>query len=248
LPNLGGEEHLIDDDFLDSLPDDPEEAFLLLESRLRREADTDVDNGFERSESAWRRYLIELDAFVDARNVNFAFDLDHYLPTITNTFWQRLQEFDQLVQIYIAKGRHRRAAARRGAAPAFVVLDVSDRRKASQYINKIRELVDASDISDTKKQAIRARLAELQSELDREKTRAEAAFATYLTVKREMGKAGEGVVQLLDKIVTVLAKAKPLIEAIKGPTEPKKLPAPPKKKQPERQEESSGSFDDEIPF
>jgi hypothetical protein len=237
------EGQLVDDEFLASLPEDSEEAFELLEAELRARANAETDPQYGgRDERAWRGYVIELHSFIQEHDLDVSFELGDYLPPVTDTFWARLGGLEQEIRIYISRARHRRAKARRGAPVAYVVLDSAEKRKLRQYIDKIREVVEASDISQNKKEAIFKRLNELQEEIDREKTKSETAFAAYLVAKRELGDAAGAVANWFDKIVTTLAKATPFIKAIKGPEEQKKLPAP-EKKTPEAE-----TIDEEIPF
>jgi hypothetical protein len=126
-----------------------------------------------------------------------------------------------------------------------VRLDTTTKRRIHHFINKIREIVDASDLPDRKKDALRNRLASLVGEVDRDRTRMEAvgdAFVYFSGVIGESAKQLEPVRPLIHSIAGLIHGDKVQVES-----EPQKLPPPPKQITVSKPQQSR-SLADEIPF
>jgi chromosome segregation ATPase len=116
------------------------------------------------------------------------------------------------------------------------------KRKLRHLLLQIKETVDKLDVSQSKKEALFAKIAALENEINRERTRFDALAALWVEV---CGKIGDGVEKLeslrklIDSVGNLIGAAKKEEE-----TETHRLPAPKTPKQIAPPKESG----DDIPF
>ena len=129
---------------------------------------------------------------------------------------------------------------------AAVPLNDDYRHEIHQLLNKIRKVVANLDITDQKRDAIYARIADLAAEVDKSKTGFGALTALFLEACEAGGKGAEKLeplVRLIERVGNVFARARgqqALPPPVKSTT--KRLPSPTPPARP------SQDLDDEIPF
>lgn len=122
------------------------------------------------------------------------------------------------------------------------------------HLTAIRKIVGEAELSESKRDAIFKRINNLQEEVDRDRTRTEAAMALWLDVTIAIGKGAKNLdpaIERLERIIKVLAKAKDDNDqkALLAPQERKRISPP--TATPETQippKKTRVPPDDEVPF
>jgi len=241
---------VISDEDIDDLPSDDEAAFVQFESKLR---DVVKATNAAQDYRGWdieREYVAHILAFVDRRELPL--DLPRNPPNHDNHFYDWYRTFTRAVDYFKASARLN-VSARRKANITSLVLGPDFKAQISGYLMAIRKIVAEAELSEGKREAILKRVVDLQTEVDRNHTRTESAFALYLEVTSIIGKGAENLkpaFERVESILKVIAKAKDDNEqkALEAPKERKQLPAPttPPDEAPALGYGPPG--DDEIPF
>jgi hypothetical protein len=242
---------MISDDELVDLPDDPELAFVQCERRLRdRLFDNLKDSEGYDIASYKLQYINHVVAI--ARGLNLPLFDNYDVPTVEANIESFYTQFLQDVDHFTVQIRMRRA---RRLKLYSVALDGATKEKVRHYLGQIKIIVDDSKLSQRKKEALYTKINALADEVDRDRTRFDAAMALVLEVSTTGGEAVEKLEparKWLDSIARVLGRAK---EAENTATS--RLPAPKERKRiepprrPTEEEKSTEKFDDldaEIPF
>jgi hypothetical protein len=240
---------MISDDDIDLLPEDPEAAFVQYEAILRnavREANSD------RNYTGWdieREYVAHVLAFVDTRTLPV--DLPRNPPSDNEAFYEWYQSFIRAIDYYKAAARLQ-ISARKKQNVSVLVLSPDLKAQIGAHLIAIRKIVSESEISENKRDALFRRINNLQEEVDRDRTRTEAAMALLLDVTSAVAKGAKQLDPVLDRverIIKVLAKAKDENDQkiLMAPQERKRI-APPTTPQGRHGTDSSSNLDDEIPF
>jgi hypothetical protein len=134
-----------------------------------------------------------------------------------------------------------------------VKLDAATKVKLRHLITQIRETVDKLEVSVAKKEKLYARLSDLESEINRDRTRYEAYAALMIEACDDAGEA----VKRLEPLVRAVERVGAAIGVAKRAEDAQaRLPAPPEQKRIEQKPTSPKStgkpfdrqLDDEIPF
>jgi hypothetical protein len=239
---------MISDEDIDALPNDPEAAFVQYEAILR-EAVRKLNAG--EGTASWdveREYVAHVLAFVDTRDIPLNLPKD--LPRGDSEFGDWYRNFVRAVDYYKAVARLR-VSARKKENVAVLILSPDFKTQIGGHLTAIRKIVIEAEISENKRDAIFRRINNLQEEVDRDRTRTEAAMALLLDVTSAISKGAKNLDPALDRIeriIKVFAKAKDDNEekALMAPSERKRI-APPTNapKQPPAPEPTT---EDEIPF
>lgn len=237
-----------DDDVFENLPDDPELAFCHLEALYKRQLENDVSSTDESSAiSHFRaRYINQIIAAAKALDINGI--KDYEAPKSQSEVWSYYEVFatdvmNLIIQIRIGHARRKRFYS--------VALSSAEKEKIRHYISQIKQLIDASDLSKDKKDAIYKRLTNLELEIDKDRTRFELIAETVLgfaRLSRDVEQEGaEPWWKWAKLIFGVVDEAKEKEEAARLPSpEERKRLAPPRRKPPTA--EAAKDLDDEIPF
>jgi hypothetical protein len=237
---------MISDEEIDSLPDDPEAAFVQYEGILRervRQANVFQNSNWD----VERDYVAHILAFVDTRAIPL--DLPRNPPRDDGYFNNWYQNFIRAVDYYKAATRLQ-LSARKKEHVTVLTLSLDFKTQIGGHLTAIRKIVaEEPSISENKRDAIFRRINNLQMEVDRDRTRTEAAMALLLEVTSAIGKGAKNLDPALDRIeriVKVLAKAKDEHEtkALIAPPERKRI-APPTTAPVQPQSEE---MNDEVPF
>lgn len=241
---------MITDEEIDDLPDDDEAAFVQYEAILRetvRRVNSDQDY---RTWDVEREYVAHMLAFVDNRDLPV--DLPRNPPDDDQYFSDWYKNFVRAIDYFKASARLQ-VSARRKRNVTSIALPIDMKAQIGGHLTAIRNIVGCADLSANKRDAIFRRVADLQEEVDRDRTRTEAALALLLDVTSAVGKGAENLKPVLDRIesiIKVLAKARDENEqkALTGPKERKRIAAPTTSAEQPAQQEWALADSDEIPF
>jgi hypothetical protein len=236
---------MITDEELQSLPEDPDQAFAKFEQIARTRLFEALRNaqGYE-SEALQLEYMNQVVGAANAFGIEGVRDLK--VP-VTNSFvYNHYADFLRQVDNYTIQIRiHAVGRSRRYS----VALDGPTKLKVRHYIAQIKGLIESAGLPADKKDALLRKLSSFVDELDRTRTTFQAVAEMWLAF---CGVVGEGFEKLeparkwLDSIANVMGKAKEL-EDLNRP----RLPGPeerPRLEPPRKDSSTSKSPDDEMPF
>ena len=238
----------MDQSIYDDLPDDHEKAFVYLEKKFRAQLEKSLENNDQSSFDAYskRRYMSSVIAA--ATSLGIPGIKDHTISYDDRGIWDAFDIFENdvvniSIQIEINHARRKKKYS--------VALDSVTKQKIRHYIEQIRTAVDASDLSQDKRDAIFKKLNELMLEIDRDRTRFEVVADGIRRIARLSGDVEREGAEPWWKWVKLIfgeiddAKEKEPSATLPAPAERKQLEAP-KKQLPSPK--SDGDLDDKIPF
>jgi hypothetical protein len=237
----------MDESIYDDLPDDPELAFVQLESYYKNMLDDAVKNTEEPSAIVFYRSQYANQVVAAAQALDIEGVKTQSIPSGERENWRFFDNFDKeiaslIIQIRIRKSRRKRDFS--------VALDSGAKQKIRHYIEQIKQMVEASDVSQNKKDSIFKKLADLEIEVDRDRTRFEVIADALRGVARLSGDVEREGAEPWWKWVKLIfgeideAKDGEPKTSLPAPEERKKL-EPPRKQLPGPE---ANSPDDEIPF
>jgi hypothetical protein len=243
----------ISDEEMAALPEEPEEAFVALESivRARYEQAYKQLSEHDSAEPLMRRYL----SLVLPAAQHYSIEpLCYYdRPKDGKENWSFFDKFIADVDYRITELRLNNVERTKLYS---VKLDAAAKIKLRHLLTEIRETVEALDISVTKKDRLYARINDLQEEVDRERTREQAFGALLIEACDDIGEAAkklEPVVRLIERVGQAFGSAKRAENAqprLPRPKAQKRIEAQkPAKEAPKPANRSfEKELDDEIPF
>lgn len=247
---------MIDEELLESLPGDPEEAFYIFESALRAKLikkpeafDNEHDyRDFEvqREENA-REYFAKVAAFLSLYNFEVGVDFDQLFSSEGDYFWTLHKEATQKIQYFAMQCALTRNQKKKSGTTCIYVLDSAAKAKLHRYINKIREIIADANLSDSKREAFAARLNAFAEEVDRDRTKIEAFAAFYAGAKNELQDLSD-LSDKLEKVWEIVGKGKELWKALPKPKINGYLDKPLGKIEDHSKPKETIDLDDEIPF
>lgn len=238
-----------DQSLYENLPDDPELAFLELENAFREDCEKKLRGAHEneRTDVYFVQYISKVIATINELGLSESFPSSD-IPIIDNVDFSTYLNFSKDVEHYttmlqIRNGRRRKEFS--------VSLDPDAKSKLRQLLEKVKSTIDTLDISIPKKEALHAKTAALEAEINRSRTRFDVVAALWVET---CGKVGEGVEKLeplrkwLDPIGNLIRVAKQDEQAAQP-----RLPSRPKPKEIEdkssfRRSKPDPIDDDDIPF
>ena len=241
----------MDDSIYDNLPDDREQAFLMLESRFKSQFEADVERIEDGDTLAYYRQRYCNQVIAAAKSLEIEHIRDYSLPTDESSIWAFFSRFEidvmnLIIQIRINHGRRLKKYS--------VVLDATAKQKIRHYIEQIRDIVEQSDLPQNKRDVVFKKLSELTLEIDRDRTRFEIVADSVRGFARLSGDVErEGAEPWWKWVKLILgeideAKEKEPPPSIPAPEERKRL-EPPRKEPPAPSNKSSRrDLDDDIPF
>lgn len=238
-----------DDTIYESLPADPEQAFLVLEEHFRKECDALVAASHQDTNTNvfYVNYIAQVLGAITELGLSTKFD--DRVPSIQGVDYNTYLDFSKDVRHYrtILKIRHGRRV--QGYSVAF---DAPTKKKIHHLLTQVREIFTKLEVDEKKRDALFSRLNHLQEEIDRNRTRFDSYAALSIEVAEVAGDMVEKskILDLLNAVARVFGTAK------KEEEQTKKLPpyTPPKQiedKTPKvaaRPASKRGDMDDEIPF
>ena len=235
LPIRLSEVRMISDEDLFDLPDDPMEAFLHVEEIARIKLQTLLED--ENSNDNWEHETAYMNAVIGAAKV---FGVDEIanktrLASLTGNHRQAVSDFQLDIDHLRIQFRLNRAQRNRQYSVAF---DAATKTKLGHLLTQVREIVGKLEVSDSKRARLFNRIALLQLEIDKDRTRMEA-LGGFIA---EFAEAAEPAVELAMKVVRIFGEKK------SAEDEARRLPAPEQPKQIEPPKKKGKKLDDEIPF
>jgi hypothetical protein len=231
-------------EYLD-LPDDPEMAFAVLQSRkyAALEASWEENRG-----GGWfleRRYVDTLIAFDEVHDLGI-------LTAFRNPPNDDLEcsgffgDFRRNAEIASQKIMMEAARRLKTGTQSIIVLDATARQTIHTFINAIREKLNELALPERRRESLFAKLNAFAAEVDRNRTRTEAFYAFAVETARtarEVNDELKPLQQTIDRVFDWIEKAKKWTDVLPAWEERKKIEGPPK-----RLPQPSQELDDEIPF
>jgi hypothetical protein len=239
-----------DDDFFEpemmGLPEDPTVAFVIYEKRLRARTRDVTDQYDERGDlsgtSLARQYTNRLIAFIKVWSLPVSLHMD--VPYDDKDFWGWYYRFIKDVDYYVVEFQHEHLRGRRGNIVAAISFSPDHKEEIGRLLERVRKVVNQAELADDKKNAIYAKIAALQSEIDRSTTRFDALLSRWLDLTNAIGEGASNLdpaVKTLERIMRIFGRAKADHDQgqLSPPEEKKQLPPP---------KSGYDDLDDEIPF
>jgi hypothetical protein len=230
-----------DMDIYDELPVEPEAAFLLLEKHYREKYELGIrlnsdDTDFSVHQMEYIAQVLGAIAELDLEN-EFRSDV----PSIENVNTQTYLNFSKDVKNYCTRLSIRVSRRVQGFS---VIFDSAAKQKAHHFIGQLRELFNAVEVDEPKREALFTRLSALENEIDRDRTRLEKYGELIILTAAVFGKAAEKlkpVQEIFDSISRLIYGSR---------TEEVKKLSPPKetKRIESRMSPKTRELDDEVPF
>jgi hypothetical protein len=225
-----------------TIPTDPELAFLHLEKYFRQVLDQEIARAGSDGPGSvvYVEYIGKVIAAITELGLESAV-VKQTVPAIEDVTFQTYQNFSKDVEHYKTALKIRNARRIQGYS---VQLDTVTRAKITHHIQQLRDIFQKLEIDEKKKEALLKVLNDLQTEVDRNRTRFDIFASLIMAVADTASEAIERsqVRALLDSIARV-------IWGVKKDEETRRLPsrAEPKQIEPPRASKRRGA-DDEIPF
>ncbi len=245
---------MITDDDLINLPDDPELAFVQYESSIRKRVQSAITNsaGYGTQEHQFE-YISHVLGMVKALNLDVLSgwrmpSADESEEIIQGTYIGLLADVDfNSIQIRIKNARRIKKYS--------VALDPAAKEKIRHHLSKVKQIIDRLEVSDKKRNALYSKIGALENEVNRDRTRFDAAMALVLEGAETGGKAGEllkPLREIIDSITSVIKAAKDdediKYPSLVAPETPKQIESPKKQLPSPESNQDLGDLDDEIPF
>ena len=240
---MADQDKMITDEEMANLPDDDKLAFVVYEERLRAKtraiAQENVGSNLE------REYANHILAFIKIANLDIP--VNRGPPGAEDNFWEWYHVFLNAIDYYIVEIRLAHARGVDNGVATMIYLSEDYKTEIHKLLGRIRKVVNAVDLSDAKKNTIYDKIAALQSEVDRTKTRFDTFLSRWLDLTnaaREGAENLEPAVRLLENVMRIFGRAKADhdVGMLPAPEETRKLPGP------KRNQSLGPDLDDEIPF
>jgi hypothetical protein len=249
---------MISDEELYGLPSDPELAFVQFEKILRNKLQEEEryeqnDNSYD-ADTFRIEYMNKVAAAAKAFGIislseievpkcerqNYSLFLDKYRQFVADVDHVTIQ-----IRIHTAR------ADREGT----VGLDDIERKKIHHFIEQIRIVIHQADLPEDKRDDLLEKLNKFAAEVDRRRTRLQAAMAVIISVCDGIGQGFqklEPARRWLDSIAAVLGHVKAneerADERLPPPSERKKIEPPKRRLPPPAPRELRDQLDEDIPF
>ena len=239
---------------MESLPGDPEEAFSLLELKLRSQIPPHKELGdhdeqrafdFERAEHQ-KQYVITLGAFANVYDIDVNVDFNNLVILEDYEFINNFKAASVKIQLYAQMCAFKLNARKRAGSTCIYVLTPAAKARIRTQIENIKTTLDDAEISDLKRQTLIQKLSAFAAEVEQDRTRLESLTSMYVEVKKEAKAAGK-IVKPIEKLFDLVSGgSKELWKALPEMKITARLNPPQKKI--EHQKKGDFDLDDEIPF
>jgi hypothetical protein len=241
---MAGDDDLIEPEMV-GLPENPTLAFVAYEKRLRARTRDRTDEYDEQGDlnvtSLARQYTNRLIAFIKVWGLPVSVNMD--VPYDDRDFWNWYYRFIKTVDYYVVEFQHEHLRGGRGNVAA-ISFSLDYKEEIGRLLDRVRKVVNQAELADDKKDAIHAKIAALQLEIDRSTTRFDALLSRWLDLTNAVGEAAknlEPAVKMLERIMRIFGQAK-------ADHDQRQLPPPEEKKQLPSPKADWNDLDDEIPF
>lgn len=244
---------MINDDLLDRLPSDPEDAFSILESEIRtlippykEVGDQDEQRAYDNERAEFQKeYIITLAAFASVNNLDLDIDFTQLMSLEGYGFINKFDEASKKIQFFAKSCAFKLALKRKTGTTCVYVLDVAEKTRIRKAIETIKIIISKADLTDLKKEALLRKLNAFAHEVDKDRTNVEAFAALYVFAKREAKQVQE-LMDVSEKVWSYISKGKELYKLIPPIKVAGYLFEPQKKLEHENKDDLT--LDDEIPF
>lgn len=250
---------MIDDGLnLDGLSANSQEAFIEFESQIRaayeksmrddRQHETDQNENYIGSYSPERSYVMAVLAFLDE------FSLETEIEDISalegEEFFKQFRQFKSKIEYTTMRYKLRKSRIANGGVGTVISIGQSYKSEIGSLLEKIRKIVNQEIETGNKKDKIFAKIAALQSEVDRDQTTVDAAFGRVLDLSKTLGEAGGNIkpaIDQLERVKKLFWDRSEKVEQLPKPDRPKMITE-------EKPDDNQGygqsprDLDDEIPF
>ena len=248
---------MIDDELLESLPSDPEEAFAVFERKMREKLvkkpeyfdnqNDEADFDAAREENA-REYFTAVAAFLDIYGFQVAVDFDELFGSEDHHFWQLHKIATQKIQFFAMQCALKRNQKKKAGSTCIYVLDPGAKTKIHKYISKIRQIITDTDLTDWKREALSNKLNSFALEIDKDRTRLESLASLYILAKKETQEF-KPISDQIEKIWDAVSKGgEELWKALPKPKINGYIEKPQGKIEDHSKLKETFDLDDEIPF
>ncbi|MCW2308558.1 hypothetical protein [Rhodobium gokarnense] len=197
---------MLSDEFLAELPDDPAQAFILLEKEFRNELILQ-NRSVNLVDRRLKNYYIT--SIMTSLNTLELKGSLRYINPDSNIEYH-IQNFDDFLSSVGALLLHLKIK-RRGNKKYSVQIDIETRSEIINYVSKIKTLIRDSKIEENKKDAIFKKIHNLEIEIERVRTRYEVVADFMLATASLGGEIGEKLEPLrkwVDSIARLIGNAK----------------------------------------
>ncbi len=215
--------------FLMSLPDDPIEAFLVFEEKMR-ETHSYHDDNYGSDVLDKKAYIADIIGFTQSHNLDFG--IGNEIPFDENGFYNFYTTAYTKIRIFCAKAYTDAAKkAKSNISPEYVMTS-SIRKEIHRYLFLIREVLDKAEFSEEKKNVLHKRLDAFSAEVNQDKTRLQAWGSSCVYIMKMIGEGAkelEPVAELIQNVHKALGRAEETTPSLPKPEEKKQIEAPLKK-------------------
>jgi hypothetical protein len=236
-----------------SLPAEPELAFVAVEQHLRSDLNDRLslvdENGYEATNSMYITYMSKTVAAATAYGIEMprswnipSHSVNH---SLTETYKDFVVDVDHItMQIRIAQARNHRQYS--------YALSDTDKRKIRHFGEQIKVIVDDSNAPIPKKESLLKKLNAFLAAVDKHRTGLET-FSDFFIGMTHLG--GDAIQELdkarplIDSISRLLGRYQDMDDAQRQvPHEERKKIGPPKREEPPAKRNQRRDIDDDIPF
>ncbi|MCG8689883.1 MAG: hypothetical protein MI806_01605 [Minwuiales bacterium] len=230
---------ITDEDWKD-LPDDVELAFVVLDDRLwakvlearKPKRDRFAPDEVEKPDRQLIRqveqsYVGMIKGFVDESGI----DLDTTTETYEENWDTYFAQFRGRIEYFKTRIRTRAKMAFLSKPDELVKLSEDYREEIHSLLNRVRKVVHASDLEQSKKDVILQKINELNDEVDQRLTKLGRFKAAWLEITEAIGEGADNLkpaVEILERVGGIFGKARNETDPaqLPPPATPKQLPGP----------------------
>ncbi|MBU2956793.1 hypothetical protein Q4511_16235 [Paracoccus sp. 1_MG-2023] len=231
---------LITDKDYDNLPDDPESQFITIEAICRRNMSSMITENTPNTFDTLVRLQYMSTVFAAAAELGF-----HGLPD-----YERLDDptdgFDRFLMSansLVTKLRIRNAGR---SSPTSVKLTIKTKRLIEYEIEKLKDIIENSDLEESKRKSLLGKLEDLIEEIHRPRVRFSIIMASLAAIGLGLSGTASFLADAPSAIATIASligqdkEEEKLVKEVVAQPSPKALPPP--------STNTDSEYDDEIPF
>ncbi len=194
-----------ENELIDSLPLDGEEAFPIYENYMRETFLNPYNwqNGYDATEHR-KDYICRMIGFIQIHNMDLGISPD--IPNDSDDFEKFFSQADKKITILSTRLKLANSQKKKQASTPYYVLEKAKKTEIQHHINQIRTLIEQAELSVSKKETLFIRLNALSLEVDKDRSRGETILGIFTILTKS---AGEG----MDKINQALTHTHRIMEA-----------------------------------
>jgi hypothetical protein len=211
-----------------NLPDDPVEAFLVFENRVRAKYSI---NGSSFDGEQALKYAYEIESFAKEFQIEHEFVGKYETQAPIRSLIDHASFQQYLTSVDLLVSRYKINLARRRGTGITDIVEISEDAKIEirNYIEKIKICLDSMNLDQRKKDILLTKLNIFLEELDRAQTKLAAFVSSYLQVSGATGQAAkdlEPAINLFERVMKALGRGSKEQPKLPKWEEQKQLPSP----------------------